>query len=89
MMDRHMTEKIDRILDTVKDPESGLTIAQINLIEKIRYAESSKKLYIVKRPIRPAKQCCKIIANMLLTSTLKDLEIAFEAAFPDLTIEIV
>ena len=84
-----MTHKIDTVLDTVKDPESGLTVAQIGLIEKVRYVESLQKLYIVKRPIRQAKQCCKITANLLLTSTLKELQIAFERAFPELTIEIV
>jgi len=88
-MDHHMTDKIDTILETVKDPESGLTVAQIGLVEKVRHVESSQKLIIVKRPVRPAKQCCKITANLLLTSTLKDLQTAFEKAFPELSIEIV
>ena len=88
-MDRHMIDTIDTVLDTVKDPESGLSVAQIDLIEKVRYVESSQKLYIVKRSMRPAKQCCKITANLLLSSTLKDLQTAFEKAFPQLTIEIV
>jgi len=88
-MDHHMTDKIDTVLDTVKDPESGLTVAQIGLIEKVRYIESLQKLYIVKRPIRSPKHCCKIIAYLLLTSTLNDLQTAFEKAFPGLIIEIV
>ena len=88
-MAQRMANKIDTVLDQVKEPESGLTIAQIGLVEKVRYVEASRKLYVIKRPVRPAKQCCKITANLLLTSTLKDLQAAFEKAFPDLTVEIV
>ena len=39
-----MKEKIDRVLDTVKEPETGLTMAQLGFVERVRYVEDKKKL---------------------------------------------
>jgi metal-sulfur cluster biosynthetic enzyme len=41
-----MKEKIDRVLDTVKEPETGLTMAQLGFVERVRYYEEKKKLTV-------------------------------------------
>ncbi len=46
-MNSIMKEKIDSVLDRVKDPESDLSVAQLGLVKKVRYSEDNKLLYIL------------------------------------------
>ena len=84
-----MTRKIDGILERVKEPESGLSIAQLGLVERLRYSERYKKLYIVTNPIGSPPGCCVIIAKLLQSTTGERLEKEFRKEFPDLSIEFV
>lgn len=38
-----MIEKIDRVLERVKDPESGLPVSRLGLVKRFRYSEREKK----------------------------------------------
>jgi metal-sulfur cluster biosynthetic enzyme len=87
MMDLEMKNKIDAVLDRVKDPESNLSIAQMGLVEKLRYLEKQRMLIVfTKQPSAP-KACCTIIAKMLQTTIAERLTLEFKKEFPDLTIE--
>jgi len=88
-MDKNMIQKIDHVLDTVKEPESGLSVSDIGLVQKFRYVESKKILYVYRNPIKPSKGCCTLMSNMLLSSTQGLLIDALELAFPDLSIKLV
>lgn len=88
-MDAKMKQKIDAVLDRVTEPESGLSISRIGLVEKFRYVPAKKRLYVFRNPIGPSKGCCTILSNLLLDTTQGRLVRALEAAFPDLTIQIV
>ena len=39
-MDPEMIRKIDSVLDRVKEPESNLSVAELGIIQKLRYNES-------------------------------------------------
>jgi hypothetical protein len=89
-MNPEMTRKIDAVLDRVKEPESGLSIAQLGLVDKLRYNPTRKRLYIYTSTIRHnRKQCCTIIQGLLLSGTLNSLIAEFQKEFPDLAVEVV
>jgi metal-sulfur cluster biosynthetic enzyme len=85
-----MKQKIDSVLDRVKEPESGLSIAQLGLVERLRYNEQKKKLSVILSTIRPNRhQCCTVLQGLLISGTLSALTEEFKKEFPELTIEIV
>ena len=89
-MDLVMKQKIDKVLDRVKEPESGLSIAQIGLVKKLRYNPTRKKMYIFTSTIRHnRKQCCTVLQGLLISSTLNSLTEEFKKEFPDLAVEVV
>jgi metal-sulfur cluster biosynthetic enzyme len=88
-MDLEMIRKIDAVLEKVKEPESGLSIAQLGLVERLRYSERYKKLYVFTRPIASPPGCCIIIAKLLQSTTGERLKSEFQKEFPDLSIEFV
>jgi metal-sulfur cluster biosynthetic enzyme len=90
IMTPKMKQKIDAVLDRVKDPETGLSIAQLGLVERLRYSESKKILYVILSAInRSPRKCCTIIQCLLLSGVLNALTEEFTKEFPALTIEIV
>jgi len=88
-MDDSMKQKIDRVLDKVKEPESGLSVGEIGLVQKLRYSASKRTLYVFRNQILPSKGCCTLISNMLLETTQKSLIEELEGAFPDLSVVMV
>jgi metal-sulfur cluster biosynthetic enzyme len=88
-MDSEMTCKIEAILNRVKEPESRLTVAQLGLVEKIRYHKMRKKLSVFISAIGPSKGCCTVTSALLLSTTLECLTQEFKKEFPDLSIEMI
>ncbi|MGD9081773.1 MAG: hypothetical protein PVG96_20680 [Desulfobacterales bacterium] len=85
-----MKEKIDRVLDTVKEPETGLTMAQLGFVERVRYNEEKKKLTVFSCNLKHnRKSCCTVIQGLLISGTINSLTDAFQKSFPDLTVEVV
>jgi metal-sulfur cluster biosynthetic enzyme len=90
-MNRLMREKIDSVLDRVKDPESDLSVAKLGLVKKVRWSEEHHHLYIFTDFVSRQPGCltCAGIAMAISASILKNLEAEFHKEFPDLTIEFV
>jgi metal-sulfur cluster biosynthetic enzyme len=90
-MKPEMIKKIDSILERVKDPESDLPVAQLGLIQRVRYNEEKKTMYIFTNLNAHVPKCntCRFIAAGLMARITKDLEAAFKAEFPDLSVEFV
>ena len=85
-----MAKKIDAVLERVKEPESNLSIAQLGLVDRVRYNQEHHKLYIVTTPLKSNRHyCCTIIQGLLISSTLESLTEEFQKEFPDLSIELV
>ena len=84
-----MQEKIDEVFSRIKVPESGLSLSESNLIEKLRYIESEKKLIVIKYPMHSPEGCCTLLSNAMLGSVLKNLREELKKAFPQLTIEVL
>lgn len=77
------------ILDRVKEPESGLSVAQLGLVHKCRLNQNRGKLYLYISPIAPSKGCCALISTMLLDTTLESLTREFKKAFPEFSIQLI
>jgi len=85
-----MKQKIDAVLDRVKEPETGLSIAQLGLVERLRYSEPKKKLFVILSDVnRSQHKCCTIIQGLILSGILNALTEEFNKEFPELSIEIV
>ena len=89
-MNAEMCRKIDAVLERVKEPVSGLSIAQLGLVEKIRYVEEKDKLFVFASFIRANHHyCCTVLQGLLISGTLRHLTTEFQKEFPDLSIEFV
>ncbi len=90
-MDPDMTSRIDAVLARVKDPESGMSAADLGVVKKLRYNAVKKELYIFTDFLsrRPACPSCAGIASLVIEGFSRDLVKAFSDEFPDLTAQIV
>ena len=89
-MDSIMKEKIDRVLDTVKEPETGLSMAQLGFVERVRYNADRKKLTVFSSALKSnRKVCCTVMQGLLISGTMNSLTEAFQKEFPDLAVEVV
>lgn len=90
-MPPEMIEKIDRVLERVKDPESGLSIAQLGLVKRFRYREGEKKLFVFTEVYPHLPKCitCAAIAKTIVSTIFRDLTTELQREFPGLTVEIV
>lgn len=91
VMNPEMSGRIDAVLDRVKDPESGLTAADLGVVKKLRYNAEKKELYIFSDFLsrRPSCPSCAGIASLVIEGFSRDLLAAFTEEFPDLTTLIV
>ena len=82
-----MKKTLQAALDRVKDPETGLSVAQLGLVQKIRYDKENKKLLVFLTFIRPGPVCCSILSGMVLSTVKKNLQMELERVFHELTVE--
>ena len=74
--------KIDRILDKIKDPGSGLSLAQLGLVKKIRVSMEQKKLTLFLKSMSGPKACCAIMNYAVLETLESQMKQAFQREFP-------
>jgi metal-sulfur cluster biosynthetic enzyme len=86
-MDDIIQKKIDRVLDRIKDPQSGMTIAQLGLVGKIRYVEKSRKLIVFLNRLGKGKTCCATLNIVLLADFETAIKESLETEFPQFSIE--
>ena len=88
-MDAEMKQKLQSVLDRVKDPVYRTSITDLGLVDRIRHDEENGKLLVFLNFMRPGAKCCAIINGLVLNSTKKLLAEALEEAFPGLSVEYV
>jgi len=84
-----MIEKIDNVLDRVIEKESNLSLAQLGLVERVRYSEKQNKLYVFTKAIHSTHGCCTLLSLVQQSDTLQDLEEQFKNEFPEHWVQIV
>ena len=90
-MTEDMKKKIDSVLEAVKEPETFRSVSDLNLVKKVTYSESQKKLLVQTDIAEPRSTCmvCGIVNETLRQSIMRDLKDEFEKIFPDLEVEII
>lgn len=86
-----VTEIFDTILDSVKEPQSELSLAELALVSKISYFEKDKTIVAFMNFAKPnAHECpaCFAVNDLIKQSITRDLRNALEEAFPGWSIEI-
>ncbi len=84
-----MVRRIDSVLDRVREKESDLTVAQLGLVERVRYSPERNKLYVFTRALHSTHGCCTLLALVQQSDTLHDLEQEFKSEFPEHWVELV
>ena len=90
-MDQEMQQKIEDVLQRVKDPESGLPIARLGVVERVRYNAEKQELYVFADFLshQPSCMACVGIASVVISGIRRRLVEEFEAEFPELKVELV
>jgi metal-sulfur cluster biosynthetic enzyme len=88
-MTQTMITKIDHVLDRVIEKESALSVAQLGLVERVRYSEKQNKLYVFTKAIHSTHGCCTLLSLVQQSDTLQTLEDQFKQEFPEHWVQIV
>lgn len=81
--DSDVQTKIDAVLDRVKDKQSGLTVAELGLVKKIRFVKNSRRMIICFATMGKSKACCSVLNMAILSDLEKALRDEFQILFPD------
>ena len=84
-----MVEKITVILDKIKEYETGRSLAQLDIIEKLRYVKEKKKFIVLKNLEQSRQGGIILISNKVLSRMMNELKDELEAAFPGHIIEVI
>jgi hypothetical protein len=88
-MDTEMAQKIEAVLDRVKEPESLLSVSQLGLVKKVRYNKVRRKLFVLIHTILPGRCAGTILSALVLSTILEGLAHEFKKEFPDLGVEMM
>jgi metal-sulfur cluster biosynthetic enzyme len=90
-MSAKVQEKFDRILENVKDPESSLPLSDLGVVEKFRYHEEGKKIYVFTKfqSHRPSCMTCVGISLALEKSIDRLIEEELQKEFPGFSVEFL
>ncbi len=88
-MSVEMRGKIDDVLKRVKEPETGLSVWELNLVKRVSYSDTEKKLLVVMDIAQPRFACmvCGVVTEHIRASLERMLKEEFKKEFPELTIE--
>ena len=85
-MENIIQEKIDRVLDHIQDPQTGMTISQLGLVEKIRYVDKPRKLIVFFKRLGHCKACCAALNMVMLADFENAIKEGLEAEFPQFSV---
>ncbi|GBD92411.1 hypothetical protein BMS3Abin04_03146 [bacterium BMS3Abin04] len=89
IMEKEMVKKITAILDKIKEKETGLSLAQLDIIEKLRYVKEKKKFIVLKNLEKSTQGGIILITNKALNRMMNELKEEMETAFPEHTVEVI
>jgi len=84
-----MQHELDSALDRVIDKTTGISIAELGLVERFRLQPERRRLLVFCRHIATDHACCVLFNNIAFEDTLEGLRSELEKTFPDLTIRFV
>jgi metal-sulfur cluster biosynthetic enzyme len=85
-MENIIQDKIDKVLNHIKDPQTGMTISQLGLVKKIRHVEKQQKLIVFFNRLGQSKSCCAALNLALLADFETAIKAGLKAEFPQFSI---
>ncbi|NLJ47835.1 MAG: hypothetical protein GX430_14910 [Treponema sp.] len=81
--------KFDAVLARVKEPVSELSLAELNLVSKIRYSPKEKALVVrlEGRPVGHECPACSAMNGQILVTIERTLKEELQKEFPGFTVE--
>lgn len=91
MMDPEMSQKIQSILERIKDPESDLSVERLGIVKRVRYNEKKNEMYVFTDFLRHRPGCitCSGVAMAIMATLQRNLAEEFQKEFPNISIEFV
>lgn len=88
---QEMADKFEAILRRVKEPETELSVSELNLVKRISYSETEKKFLIVMDIANPKFPCltCGVVTEQIRRTIERCLREEFMKEFPGYVIETV
>lgn len=78
-----MKARIDRVLEAIEDTDSGLNVAQMGLVERVRYSPQGNLMTVFTRAMHRTHGCCTLLALTQQSKLLGQLEAGFKQEFPE------
>lgn len=78
-----MKNKLTKILDSVIEPESQLSVSELAIVAGIKYKQASKQFLVYMKPIETVKACCMVFQLVGYSQVEDLLKEAIENIFPD------
>lgn len=90
-MEPEMAKKIEAVLDRVKDPESGYSLSELGIVERVRYNDEKKELYVFTDFLSHQPSCiaCVGIASVVISGLRRRLVDELSTEFPELGVKLV
>lgn len=89
-LDAEVRHKFDDVLARVKEPQSELSLAELNLVGKLSYFEADKTIiaYLNIKEQRLECYACAAVDGFMIETISRDLSAALLEEFPGWTIEV-
>lgn len=89
-MSPEMVQAIEQILETVREPESDLSVKDLGLVKKVTYSRNYSRIIVKTSFTSPRRTCmlCGIITATVQRTIMRELEEQFTRRFPDLIITV-
>ena len=89
-LDRVTTDKFDKVLNEVIDPQSELSLAELGLVKKFSYHAPEKTIVVHLDVQQPVAEClaCTTVDGFILAKISQAIIQAMETEFPGWTIEV-
>lgn len=87
-----MADKFEAILKRVKEPETELSVSELNLVKRISFSETEKKFLIVMNIAAPRNfPCltCGVVTEQIRNTIERRLREEFLKEFPGYAVETV
>lgn len=90
-MKQAVADTFENILEEIKDPESNLSISRLGIVERFRYNEEQRIIYVFTNygSHRPRCLACAGISATIEHSINRRIREALQLNFPDFEVKFV
>ena len=83
-MNPQVQKTIDTILDTVKEPETLRSVAELGLVKKVTVSDSAREILVTMDIAEPRLSCfvCSVVNEKIRGTIQERLKAEFEKEFP-------